>query len=186
MEFVGSRIEEYFKTNTNETTASIRYDFQAYLRGQMIWYTCAIINKELIKKTNFYHSYKAESSGISSHQTTFLDGLQIPSLSDEAKQHLESQFSIEELLKAITLMKSGKTAGTDGLPIDIFKAFKEKMVYPLMNMYKESLELGILPPSLRITLIPKPDKPHTKYESYRPVFLINTEAKILAKMLDQD
>lgn len=83
-------------------------------------------------------------------------------------------------------MKSGKTAGTDGLPIDIFKAFKEKMVYPLMNMYKESLELGILPPSLRITLIPKPDKPHTKYESYRPVFLINTEAKILAKMLDQD
>lgn len=124
--------------------------------------------------------------GVTSHQTAFLDGLQIPNLSDEAKHQLHSPLSIEELLKAIAIMKSGKTAGPDGIPIDIYKAFKEKLVHPLMDMYEESLNTGILPPSLRkalITLIPKPDKPQTKCELYRPVSLINNDAKILAKVL---
>ncbi len=67
----------------------------------------------------------------------------------------------------------------------MYKAFKEKLIPPLMGMYEESLKTGILPPSLRkalITLIPKPDKPSNKCESYRPVFLINTDAKILARV----
>lgn len=124
--------------------------------------------------------------GVTSHQTAFLDGLQIPNLSDEAKHQLDSPVSIEELLKAIAIMRSGKRAGPDGLPIDIYKAFKEKLVHPLMDMYEESLHAGILRPSLRkalITLIPKPDKPQTKCESYRPVSLINNDANILAKVL---
>lgn len=67
----------------------------------------------------------------------------------------------------------------------IYKAFKEKLIHPLMGMYEESLKTVILPPSLRkalIILIPKPDKPQTKCESYRPVSLINTDANILAKV----
>lgn len=105
------------------------------------------INKTFV---NFFQKlYSSEASGDTSHQTTLLNNIQIPSLSDEARKHLDSSLSVEELLKAISTMKNGKTARPDGLPIDIFKAFKERLVQPLMNMFEESLENGILPPSLR-------------------------------------
>lgn len=83
-------------------------------------------------------------------------------------------------------MKSGKTAGLDGIPIDIYKAFKDKLAVPLLEMYEESMLEGCLPPSLRaalVTLIPKPHKPLDRCESYRPISLMNSDAKIIAKIL---
>ncbi len=49
---------------------------------------------------------------------------------------------------------------------------------------KESFGNGVLPESLRyalITLIHKPNKINTKYESFRPISLLNTDVKILSK-----
>lgn len=108
-------------------------------------------------------------------QTLFLDNLKISSISSEAKRQLEEPLNNKEVLKTTVNMKSGKTAGPDGIPTDIYKAFKDKLSFPLIEMYEESLLEGCLAPSLRaalMTLIPKPHKPQDRWTGCLSLLLL--------------
>lgn len=123
---------------------------------------------------------------MKTNQNNFLDKLDIPCISEEEKCELDKELDLVDVSNAITNMKGGKAPGPDGLPIDIYKLFKEKLIGPLLDVYVESFKSGSLPNSLQgalITLILKPGKLPTERGSYRPISLMNSDAKILAKAL---
>jgi len=115
-----------------------------------------------IFKLYYENLYKSEFGNNLEGQNNFLDNLQFLKLLEGTRSTLERKLSIEELSEALQGMSIGKAPGPDGLPIEIYKTFAGKLLPHLLEMFNESFEKEILPPSLRsalITLILKPGKP---------------------------
>uniref|UniRef100_A0A3B3YM34 Reverse transcriptase domain-containing protein n=1 Tax=Poecilia mexicana TaxID=48701 RepID=A0A3B3YM34_9TELE len=132
---------------------------------------------------NLYTSQYPDNTNKQKH---FLDQLQFPTLSEESRKNLDEKLSVEELKMALSHMNSGKAPGPDGLPIELYKKFPDKLLPPLLEAFNESYEKGTLPPSLRlatISLLLKPGKPPTEMGSYRPISLMSCDTKILCKAL---
>ena len=107
-------------------------------------------------------------------------------LDAENKQRLDAPISEPELYDACMTLKTGKTPGCDGLPIEFYQTFWRSIVHVLAPALQMAVDQGQLNPSARrgiISLIPKSGKDETLIKNWRPLTLLNYDYKIYAKAI---
>lgn len=110
----------------------------------------------------------------------FLDKLVLPTLSDDKKERLEGSITKEEVMKALTLLASGKSPGHDGFLMEFFKTFIPKLIEPMISMFNYAIETGRFPESLEqalIIVLLKPGKDPKLCSSYRPISILPSDYK---------
>lgn len=130
--------------------------------------------------------YSSEFPQDISNMTEFLENLDIPSVTQNDRENLEKPLEAQEIESAIKDMQTGKTPGPDGYPVEFYKKFISQLTPLMLNMFNHSFEQSYLPQSLTealITVLLKPGKNASDCGSYRPISLLNTDVKILSKVL---
>lgn len=77
----------------------------------------------------------------------FLKDVELPELSEEKQQRLNSNITYLEIETALLQMKLGKTPGLCGLPIEFYRTFKEELM-PYIGVLLQYCYLEVvIPPS---------------------------------------
>ena len=116
----------------------------------------------------------------------FLDTLDIPSLMPDERDICEGMINVNECFNCLQSMHSNKTPGNDGITREFYIAFFDLIKDLLMSSINYSWEVGELSTSQKhavITLIEKKGKDKHYIQNWRPISLLNVDAKLISKVL---
>lgn len=107
-------------------------------------------------------------------------------IAEDQANIMEREITIEELTYALASLNSGRTPGPDGLPPELYQHFWKSLMNQFHSAIRYAKQQGLLHISARrgiISLIPKKNRDNRFVENWRPITLLTTDYKILAKAL---
>ncbi len=140
------------------------------------------VSREMV---DFYSQLYSSKGVDPESQDAFLDE-EVPKLDDDEKDACDEDITKEELGAALKLLPNGKTPGTDGLSTDFYKFWWSQIKDLVHESLTTAFTSGRLSVEQRrgvITLIPKKGKDGRFLKNWRPISLLNTDYKILTKLL---
>lgn len=176
------------------------------LRGQIIQHTIlgiqnksGKIDRAMDKIANHFHEYytalynlppQHKPTNISRDRTSaikdYLKESKLPPLTADDIAQLEKHIEASEIQNAIKDLKKGKSPGPDGFSAIYYQTFTDILTSPLTNALNSLSKQRTIPPDFlaaHITVLPKPGKDPTHCASYRPISLLNLDAKLMAKII---
>lgn len=135
---------------------------------------------------NFYKTLYSEDALNKDLARSFLDKLNLPQISSSALEKLNAPISEEEILHTIKTTPSNKAPGPDGYTIEFYKAIAPHIIPTLLKVYNLMWKEGSYLPTgnqAYIKLLEKKGKDPTHPGSYRPISLLNIDAKIISKII---
>ena len=134
---------------------------------------------------SFYRSLYSRAVCDELEQTNLLDDTDVR---DEQKIKDDSSFFTRENLQAtVGDFKNNKTPGPDGLPVEFYKVFFPEIYDILLDIFNDVILNNNKPSSMQcaVTVLLPKGGDRRQPSNYRPITLLNTDYKILAKYLNK-
>ena len=116
----------------------------------------------------------------------FINDVNLPVLTSELGDLCEGLLHSSECYQSLISMPSNKTPGNDGITKEFYVAFYQFIDKYFIDSANYSFRVGEISPSQKqavITLLEKKDKDKRLIKNWRPISLLNVDAKIISKVL---
>ena len=147
-------------------------------------YPFEILNTE----RRFYEKlYSKQNTNVSSEEAnSFLNNPNLLRLSEELSESCEGEITLKQCETILNSFKTGKTPGNDGIPVEFYRVFWPWLGKFMVDSFNEAYNKKEMSHSQKqavITLIKKKGKDRNYLENWRPISLINVDAKIASKVI---
>ena len=143
--------------------------------------------KEILEEEERFFKEIYTSKSTNPNDSEFIEFFNTENaVSEETAKTCEGVMSVEECKRALMVMESNKTPGTDGLTSEFYRYFWNAVSKYMVDSFNYGLQHGSLSISQRqgiISLIPKKNKNAEYLTNWRPVLLLNVDYKIATKTI---